>query len=187
MRQQMSTVAATRSSRAATHHAIVLPMDMPMRQALLEMDDADPMALEALEGLYVQLERWENLKDVYMKMAELAPIPRPRARITTAANPGRLRICRRPIRRAWMKLSTHSLRSTRRRVFHAVAVNSARVSSGFPNASLALFHASSSAIPLAICRSTRPSMWNRSSSSTSSSTRRREWPSCRAPSSPCRR
>ena len=40
---------------------------------VLEMDVSDIVALDALEGLYVQLERWENLKDVYIKKAELAP------------------------------------------------------------------------------------------------------------------
>jgi tetratricopeptide (TPR) repeat protein len=40
---------------------------------VLEMDESDTVALEALEGLYVRLEKWENLKDVYIKKAELAP------------------------------------------------------------------------------------------------------------------
>ncbi len=40
---------------------------------VLEMDESDMASLNALEGLYVHQERWENLKDVYIKKAELAP------------------------------------------------------------------------------------------------------------------
>ncbi len=39
---------------------------------VLEYDEADSVALDALEGLFVRLERWEDLKDVYVKKAELA-------------------------------------------------------------------------------------------------------------------
>ncbi len=40
---------------------------------VLEMDESDMVSLDALEGLYVHQESWENLKDVYIKKAELAP------------------------------------------------------------------------------------------------------------------
>ncbi len=42
---------------------------------VLEIDDIDLPAMDALERLYIQLERWEPLKDVYAKKAELAEDP----------------------------------------------------------------------------------------------------------------
>ncbi len=39
---------------------------------VLEIDDAETRAIDALEGLFVRMERWEDLKDVYLKKAELA-------------------------------------------------------------------------------------------------------------------
>jgi golgin subfamily B member 1 len=42
---------------------------------VLDLDDVDLRALDALERLYIRLERWEPLKDVYAKKAELAETP----------------------------------------------------------------------------------------------------------------
>ncbi len=42
---------------------------------ILEWDDADATAMEALERLYIRLERWQDLKDIYAKKAELAKDP----------------------------------------------------------------------------------------------------------------
>jgi len=42
---------------------------------VLSVDDVDLPALEALERLYLRLERWEPLKDVYAKKADLAEEP----------------------------------------------------------------------------------------------------------------
>jgi tetratricopeptide (TPR) repeat protein len=39
---------------------------------VLDLDEDDRMALDNLEKIYIRLERWENLKDVYAKKAELA-------------------------------------------------------------------------------------------------------------------
>jgi tetratricopeptide (TPR) repeat protein len=44
-------------------------------QAVLELDDIDMPAMNALERLYIRLERWDKLKDVYAKKAELAEDP----------------------------------------------------------------------------------------------------------------
>lgn len=44
-------------------------------QSVLELDDIDMPAMDALERLYIRLERWESLKDVYAKKAELAEEP----------------------------------------------------------------------------------------------------------------
>ncbi|MCG8418317.1 MAG: tetratricopeptide repeat protein [Proteobacteria bacterium] len=41
-------------------------------QAVLEMDDIDLPAMDALVRLYIELKRWEPLKDIYAKKAELA-------------------------------------------------------------------------------------------------------------------
>ncbi|PIE17900.1 MAG: hypothetical protein CSA65_07020 [Proteobacteria bacterium] len=38
---------------------------------VLDIDDSDPQAIDALERLYQRLERWEDLKDIYMRKAEL--------------------------------------------------------------------------------------------------------------------
>lgn len=42
---------------------------------VLELDDIDLPAMDALERLYIRLERWEPLKDVYAKKADLAEDP----------------------------------------------------------------------------------------------------------------
>ncbi|MBC8070019.1 MAG: tetratricopeptide repeat protein, partial [Deltaproteobacteria bacterium] len=44
-------------------------------QQVLTIDDADRTALDALVKLYIQLERWEPLKDVYQRLSELATDP----------------------------------------------------------------------------------------------------------------
>jgi tetratricopeptide (TPR) repeat protein len=40
---------------------------------VLALDENDGQAIEALERLYIRLERWDQLKDIYAKKAELAP------------------------------------------------------------------------------------------------------------------
>ncbi|HWU88034.1 MAG TPA: hypothetical protein VN253_12195, partial [Kofleriaceae bacterium] len=42
---------------------------------VLSIDDVDMVAMDALERLYVRLERWDPLKDVYAKKADLAEDP----------------------------------------------------------------------------------------------------------------
>ncbi|HTM19059.1 MAG TPA: tetratricopeptide repeat protein [Kofleriaceae bacterium] len=42
---------------------------------VLSIDDVDLPAMDALERLYIQLERWDALKDIYAKKAELAEDP----------------------------------------------------------------------------------------------------------------
>jgi tetratricopeptide (TPR) repeat protein len=42
---------------------------------VLTIDEHDRAAIDALERLYIKLERWEPLKDVYSKKAELATVP----------------------------------------------------------------------------------------------------------------
>jgi len=42
---------------------------------VLSIDDVDMVAMNALERLYVRLERWEPLKDIYAKKADLADDP----------------------------------------------------------------------------------------------------------------
>jgi tetratricopeptide (TPR) repeat protein len=42
---------------------------------VLSIDENDRAAIDALERLYIKLERWEPLKDVYSKKAELASAP----------------------------------------------------------------------------------------------------------------
>ncbi|MCE9573275.1 MAG: tetratricopeptide repeat protein [Deltaproteobacteria bacterium] len=42
---------------------------------VLEIDEIDGPAMDALERLYIRLERWEPLKDIYAKKAELADDP----------------------------------------------------------------------------------------------------------------
>ncbi|MBA3456339.1 MAG: tetratricopeptide repeat protein, partial [Deltaproteobacteria bacterium] len=44
-------------------------------QQVLSIDDIDMVAMDALERLYVRLARWEPLKDVYAKKADLATDP----------------------------------------------------------------------------------------------------------------
>ncbi len=44
-------------------------------QSVLELDDIDVPAMDALERLYIRLELWEPLKDVYAKKADLAEDP----------------------------------------------------------------------------------------------------------------
>ena len=41
-------------------------------QLVLDIDDTDTTAIEALERLYFRLERWENLKEVFTRKVELA-------------------------------------------------------------------------------------------------------------------
>ena len=41
-------------------------------QQVLTIDDSERRALEALVKLYIQLENWEKLKDVYQRQSELA-------------------------------------------------------------------------------------------------------------------
>lgn len=43
--------------------------------SVLDLDDIDMPAMDALERLYIRLERWEPLKDVYTKKADLAEDP----------------------------------------------------------------------------------------------------------------
>ena len=43
--------------------------------SVLDLDDVDVPAMDALERLYIRLERWEPLKDVYAKKADLAEDP----------------------------------------------------------------------------------------------------------------
>src|SRR5262249_11383752 len=42
---------------------------------VMALDENDRAAIDALERLYIRLERWEPLKDVYSKKAELATQP----------------------------------------------------------------------------------------------------------------
>jgi golgin subfamily B member 1 len=44
-------------------------------RAILDLDDLDLTAMNSLERLYIRLERWEPLKDIYGKKAELAEDP----------------------------------------------------------------------------------------------------------------
>ncbi len=44
-------------------------------QQVLSIDDSDRTALDALVKLFIQLERWEQLKDVYQRQSELATDP----------------------------------------------------------------------------------------------------------------
>ncbi|RMG99750.1 MAG: tetratricopeptide repeat protein [Deltaproteobacteria bacterium] len=48
---------------------------------VLAVDDADATALDALERILIQLERWEELKDVYQRKTELAQDPAERKRL----------------------------------------------------------------------------------------------------------
>ncbi|EDM75104.1 tetratricopeptide repeat protein [Plesiocystis pacifica SIR-1] len=47
-------------------------------QQVLALDDADARALDALEKLYLGLENWEALRDVYQRKTELAETPEDR-------------------------------------------------------------------------------------------------------------
>ncbi len=49
-------------------------------QSVLAIDDIDMTAMDALERLYVRLARWEPLKDVYAKKADLAEDPNDKKR-----------------------------------------------------------------------------------------------------------
>src|SRR5262249_20213046 len=44
-------------------------------QEVLKIDEVDGQALDSLERLYIQLERWPALKDIYTKKAEHAATP----------------------------------------------------------------------------------------------------------------
>jgi tetratricopeptide (TPR) repeat protein len=48
---------------------------------VLSIDDVDMVAMDALERLYVRLERWEPLKDIYAKKADLAEDPEDKKRM----------------------------------------------------------------------------------------------------------
>ncbi len=48
---------------------------------VLSIDDVDMPAMDALERLYIRLERWEPLKDVYAKKADLAEDPGEKTRM----------------------------------------------------------------------------------------------------------
>jgi len=50
-------------------------------QQVLSIDDVDLIAMDALERLYVRLARWEPLKDVYAKKADLAEDPNDKLRM----------------------------------------------------------------------------------------------------------
>ena len=50
-------------------------------QQVLSIDDIDLVAMDALERLYVRLARWEPLKDVYAKKADLAEDPVDKSRM----------------------------------------------------------------------------------------------------------
>jgi tetratricopeptide (TPR) repeat protein len=50
-------------------------------QQVLSIDDSDRTALDALEKLYIQLEQWESLKDVYQRKTELAEDPEERRKV----------------------------------------------------------------------------------------------------------
>jgi tetratricopeptide (TPR) repeat protein len=50
-------------------------------QQVLSIDDVDMVAMDALERLYVRLARWEPLKDVYAKKADLAEDPSDKKRM----------------------------------------------------------------------------------------------------------
>ncbi|MCS6914793.1 MAG: tetratricopeptide repeat protein [Myxococcales bacterium] len=41
-------------------------------RSVLQLDENDPTAIDALERLYIELQRWNDLKDIYGKKAELA-------------------------------------------------------------------------------------------------------------------
>ena len=64
--------------RAAQLHEEVLEdleSAVEVFQHVLSVDDADTAALDQLERLYIRLGRWNDLKNVYAKKAELAPDP----------------------------------------------------------------------------------------------------------------
>ncbi|HEV7558226.1 MAG TPA: tetratricopeptide repeat protein, partial [Kofleriaceae bacterium] len=50
-------------------------------RAIFMIDDVDMVAMDALERLYVRLARWEPLKDVYAKKADLAEDPADKKRM----------------------------------------------------------------------------------------------------------
>ncbi|TPV92869.1 MAG: tetratricopeptide repeat protein [Myxococcales bacterium FL481] len=50
-------------------------------QQVLANDDSDAVALDALEKLYIRLEDWEALKDIYTRKTELAEDPEERCRL----------------------------------------------------------------------------------------------------------
>ena len=52
---------------------------------VLSIDDVDMPAMDALERLYVRLARWEPLKDVYAKKADLAEDPDEKKRCSTCS------------------------------------------------------------------------------------------------------
>ena len=54
---------------------------MATYRQVLAIDDTDLTAMDALERLYLRLERWEPLKDVYAKKADLAESPEEKKRM----------------------------------------------------------------------------------------------------------
>jgi tetratricopeptide (TPR) repeat protein len=56
------------------------PGAIVLYQQVLGIDDADARALDALEKLYLGLENWEALRDVYQRKTELAANPEDRRR-----------------------------------------------------------------------------------------------------------
>lgn len=61
--------------RAAQIHEDILESQeaaIGVYNQVLDLDENDRLALDNLEKLYIRLERWESLKDVYTKKAELA-------------------------------------------------------------------------------------------------------------------
>ena len=52
-----------------------LERSIDVYRLVLSVDDADPVALDNLERLYIRLSRWTDLKDVYAKKADLAGSP----------------------------------------------------------------------------------------------------------------
>jgi tetratricopeptide (TPR) repeat protein len=54
---------------------------------VLAIDDVDLPAMDSLERLYIQLERWEPLKDIYAKKADLADQPADKIRMLHVLGP----------------------------------------------------------------------------------------------------
>ncbi len=98
------------------------------------------------------------------KMAVFAPMPRAMVAITTSANPRLRRRLRMPYLTSWTNVST-------RRDNH-VSRTSSLTRSTAPKARSAAARAASGLMPARILCSVSMSMWNRSSASSSRSTRR---------------
>jgi tetratricopeptide (TPR) repeat protein len=64
--------------KAAKIHEEVLDsagQSIAVYRQILGLDESDPTALENLERLYIRLSRWEDLKDIYARKADLASDP----------------------------------------------------------------------------------------------------------------